>query len=116
MFEGVGHCSRNSSPEISGDSYNVATLHRTDVPRLVCEDPKMRAAISEVTTVGLDLAKKIFRFHGADDIGRSRLGHALRLKQDQPMGHETLLQYEDKRIQNLSEQGPQSSFVCMRVH
>jgi transposase len=48
------------------------------VPRWVCEDPQRGAVMSEIITVGLDLAKNVFQVHGADGAGRSVLRKKLR--------------------------------------
>jgi hypothetical protein len=45
------------------------------VPRWVCEDPQGRAVMSEIITVGLDLAENVFQVHGA---GRAVLRKKLR--------------------------------------
>ena len=39
------------------------------VPRWVCNDPQKRTVMSEIITVGLDLAKNVFQVHGADGAG-----------------------------------------------
>ena len=44
-----------------------------DLPGWVCEDPQGRTVMLAVTTVGLDLAKSVFQFHGADALGRAEL-------------------------------------------
>lgn len=41
------------------------------VPRWVSNDPQTRAVMSEIITVGLDLAKKVFQVNGADASGRA---------------------------------------------
>ncbi len=42
------------------------------VPRWVCNDPqKEREVMSDIITVGLDLAKSVFQVHGADGAGRA---------------------------------------------
>jgi transposase len=51
------------------------------VPRWVCEDPQRGAVISEIITVGLNLAKNVFQVHGADDAGRAALRKKLRRTQ-----------------------------------
>lgn len=48
-----------------------------EVPRWVCEDPRRRTVMSEIITVGLDLAKNVFQAHGADASGRAIRGSAL---------------------------------------
>ncbi len=52
-----------------------------DVPRWVCNDPQRRAVMSEIITVGLDLAKNVFQGHGADGSGRAVLRKTLRRAQ-----------------------------------
>lgn len=52
-----------------------------DVPRWVCNDPHRGAVMSDVTTVGLDLAKNVFQAHGADASGRAVLRKKLRRHQ-----------------------------------
>ncbi|KPP99079.1 MAG: hypothetical protein HLUCCA12_17800 [Rhodobacteraceae bacterium HLUCCA12] len=37
------------------------------VPRWVCDDPQRRTVMSEITTVGLDLAKNVFQAIGLMD-------------------------------------------------
>ena len=49
-----------------------------DLPRLDCEDPQRRTVMSEIITVGLDLAKNVFQAHGADASGRAVLRKKLR--------------------------------------
>lgn len=44
-------------------------------------DPQSRAVMSEIITVGLDLAKNVFQVHGADGAGRSVLRKKLRRPQ-----------------------------------
>ena len=51
------------------------------VPRWVCEDPQRGAVMSEITTVGLDLAKNLFQVHGADASGHAVLRKKLRRDQ-----------------------------------
>jgi len=51
------------------------------VPRWVCEDPQRRTVMSEITMVGLDLAKNVFQAHGADASGRVALRKKLRRDQ-----------------------------------
>jgi hypothetical protein len=51
------------------------------VPKWVCNDPQRRAVMSEITTVGLDLAKNVFQVHGADGAGRAVLRKKLRRAQ-----------------------------------
>src|ERR1700761_6928509 len=41
-----------------------------DVPEWSCEAPLREASVSEVTTIGLDIAKNVFHAHGADERGR----------------------------------------------
>lgn len=52
-----------------------------DVPRWVCNDPQRGAVMSGIITVGLDLAKNVFQFHGADAAGRAVLRKKLRRDQ-----------------------------------
>lgn len=42
-----------------------------DVPRLDRNNPYREAVMSEIVTVGLDLAKNVFQVHGADSEGRA---------------------------------------------
>lgn len=51
------------------------------VPRWVCEDPQRGAVMSEIITVGFDLAKNVFQLHGADASGRAVLRKKLRRMQ-----------------------------------
>ena len=51
------------------------------MPRWVCNDPQRRAVLSEIITVGLDLAKNVFQVHGADASGRAVLRKKLRRDQ-----------------------------------
>jgi hypothetical protein len=52
-----------------------------DVPRWVCSDPLRRALMSEIITVGLDLAKYVFQVNEADGTGRAVLRKKLRREQ-----------------------------------
>ncbi len=51
------------------------------MPRWVCNDPQRGAVISEIITVGLDLAKNVFQVHGSDGSGRAVLRKKLRRDQ-----------------------------------
>ncbi len=59
------------------------------MPRWVCEDPQSKTVTSEITTVGLDLAKTVFvasgasaiQVHGADGSGRAILRKKVRRDQ-----------------------------------
>jgi len=48
------------------------------VPRWVCKDPQRGAVMSEIITVGLDLAKNVFQVHGANGAGQAVLRKKLR--------------------------------------
>jgi hypothetical protein len=85
VWNGLG---RNFSPQIHGTGFS-ALLRFDDVtapdginmPRWVYEDPQRRTVMSEITTVGLDLAKNVFQVHGADASGRAELRKKLRRDQ-----------------------------------
>jgi hypothetical protein len=66
------HC-----PVLKG-SHDVTSPDGIAVPRWVCEDPQRKAVVSDITTVGLDLAKNVFQVHGAllhkSADGRTSLG------------------------------------------
>ncbi len=51
------------------------------VPRWVCYIPHWRAVMSEVTTIGLDMAKNVFQVHGADSSGHAVIRKKLRRDQ-----------------------------------
>jgi hypothetical protein len=52
-----------------------------DMPRWVCNDPPRKVLMSEITTVGLDLAKTVFQVHGAGGAGQVTLRKKLRRDQ-----------------------------------
>jgi transposase len=54
-------------------SYDVTAPDRIAVPRRAFQDPRRRTAISEISTVGLDLAKNVFQVHGSDASERAVL-------------------------------------------
>jgi hypothetical protein len=86
---GASICStqaQNASPSIAfsmsiGESIRSRAMRRDkgiddvtapdgiNVRRWVCDDPQRRAVMSEIITVGLDLAKNVFQVHGADASG-----------------------------------------------
>ena len=45
---------------------NFARRKSIYVPGWVCEYPQRRTVMSNITTVGIDLAKNVFQVHGAD--------------------------------------------------
>lgn len=66
-----------SKPIVHGFD-DVTAPDGIDVPRWVCDDPQRRTVMSEIITVGLDLAKNVFQVHGADGAGRAVLRKKLR--------------------------------------
>ena len=56
-------------------------LDGIDVPRWGCKEPRRGAVMSEIITVGFDLAKNVFQAHGANASGRAVLRKKLRRDQ-----------------------------------
>ena len=52
-----------------------------DVPEWRCSSPLEEASVSEIITIGIDLAKSVFQVHGADRGGNAILRKKLRRDQ-----------------------------------
>jgi hypothetical protein len=59
-------------------SDDVTAPDSIDMPKWACGDPHTRTVMSEIATVGLDLAKNVFQAHGANTFGRVALRKKLR--------------------------------------